>query len=138
MGGSGDRDAEARLEADELERSVVVSDPSRPDNPIIFVSDEFEAQTGYAPEEVMGRNCRFLQGPDTDPAAVQAIREALEAETEITVDILNYRKDGTPFWNRLRIRPLYDDHGRLQYFVGSQNPIPPDDARPGVIDAIVD
>lgn len=105
---------------------------------IIFVSDEFEVQTGYPPEEVLGRNCRFLQGPGTDPNAVKAIREALEARTEITIDILNYRKDGTEFWNRLRIRPLFDDHGRLLYFAGSQNPISEDEVCQGSVKAVFD
>ncbi len=137
-GGHGDTGTAALLTVEERERSVVISDPSRPDTPIIFVSDEFEAQTGYPPEEVLGRNCRFLQGPETDPKAVQAIRDALAAETEITVDLVNYRKDGTKFWNRLRIRPLFDDRGRVRYFVGAQNPIPAEEARPGPIEAVFD
>jgi PAS domain S-box-containing protein len=111
------------LENDETEMSVVFSDPSLPDNPMIFVSDEFETQTGYAPEEAIGRNCRFLQGPDTNPHAVEAIRQGLKAETRFTIDILNYRKDGTPFMNRLRIRPIYDEDGQLMFFAGAQNPI---------------
>lgn len=113
----------AYLDKDELEMSVVLSDPTRPDNPMIFVSDEFEVQTGYSVAEALGRNCRFLQGPDTDPYAVEAIRQALKAETRFTIDILNYRKDGTPFVNRLRIRPIYDGDGRLVYFAGAQNPV---------------
>ncbi|MEO1000105.1 MAG: PAS domain-containing protein, partial [Pseudomonadota bacterium] len=79
-----DRDQEfmrSLLEADEVEISVVFSDPSLPDNPMIFVSDEFETQTGYAPEEAIGRNCRFLQGSDTNPHAIEAIRQGLKAET---------------------------------------------------------
>jgi len=111
------------LEADEAEMSVVFSNPALPDNPMIFVSDEFEAQTGYSPEEAVGRNCRFLQGPGTDPHAVEAIRQALKAETRFTIDILNYRKDGTPFMNRLRLRPIYDTDGTLMFFAGAQNPV---------------
>jgi len=111
------------LENDEAEMSVVFSDPSLPDNPMIFVSDEFEEQTGYTPDEALGRNCRFLQGPDTNPHAVEAIRQGLKAETRFTIDILNYRKDGTPFLNRLRIRPIYDGEGRLMFFAGAQNPV---------------
>jgi PAS domain S-box-containing protein len=116
-------DFDALIEDDETEMSVVFSDPSQPDNPMIYVSEEFERQTGYTPEESVGRNCRFLQGPDTDPHAVEAIRQALRAQTRFTIDILNYRKDGTPFVNRLRIRPIYDAEGRLMFFAGAQNPV---------------
>jgi len=111
------------LEADEYEMSVVFSDPHTPDNPMIFVSEEFEHQTGYSPEEAVGRNCRFLQGPDTNPHAIEAIRQGLKAQTRFTIDILNYRKDGTPFVNRLRIRPIYDANGGLLFFAGAQNPV---------------
>ena len=113
----------ALLERDEAEMSVVFSDPSLPDNPMIFVSEEFERQTGYSAEEALGRNCRFLQGPETSPHAIDAIRHALRAETRFSIDILNYRKDGTAFVNRLRIRPIYDPDGRLLFFAGAQNPV---------------
>jgi PAS domain S-box-containing protein len=111
------------LEREEAEMSVVISDPSLPDNPMIYVSEEFQKQTGYSAEEALGRNCRFLQGPETDPNAVEAIRHALKAQTVFTIDILNYRKDGTPFLNRLRIRPIYDAEGALLFFAGAQNPV---------------
>ena len=111
------------LENDEREMSVVFSDPSKPDNPMIFVSEEFERQTGYLAEEAIGRNCRFLQGAETDQNAIEAIRYGLRAETRFTIDILNYRKDGTPFLNRLRIRPIYDPQGGLLFFAGAQNPV---------------
>jgi PAS domain S-box-containing protein len=126
------------LPTDLMEQSVVIADPSRPDCPIIFVSDEFERQTGYTAAETLGRNCRFLQGPATDPAAVQAIRSAIEAETALTVDLVNYRKDGSPFWNRLRIRPLYDDAGRLQFFAAAQTPITGDERLPRPVVALLD
>jgi len=113
----------ALLEADEREMSVVITNPWRPNNPMIYVSEAFELQTGYPPDEVLGRNCRFLQGPETDPKAVEAIRAALAARTTFTIDILNYRKSGEPFMNRLRIRPLFDETGELLYFAGAQNPI---------------
>ena len=119
-----DRDTlRSMLEEDETELSVVFSDPSLPDNPMIFVSDEFEAQTGYSIEESIGRNCRFLQGPETSPEAIEAIRWALRAETRFSIDILNYRKDGSAFVNRLRIRPIYDADGRLLFYAGAQNPV---------------
>jgi len=125
MSGTEPSDAELLdlLEAEEVEMSVVISNPALPDNPMIYVSEEFERQTGYSPEEVVGRNCRFLQGPGTDPHAVQAIREALRARTTFTIDLVNYRKDGVPFLNRLRIRPLFDEDGALLYYVGAQNPV---------------
>jgi len=111
------------LEEDEVEMSVVFTDPHQPDNPMIYVSPEFERQTGYSVEEALGRNCRFLQGPETDPDTVEAIRSGLRARTRFTIDILNYRKDGTPFVNRLRIRPIFDESGELLYFAGAQNPV---------------
>jgi len=104
------------LEADEEEMSVVFSDPSLPDNPMVYVSEEFERQTGYSEGEAIGRNCRFLQGAGTNPEAVEAIRHALRAHTRFTIDILNYRKDGTLFLNRLRIRPIFDQSGKLLFF----------------------
>jgi PAS domain S-box-containing protein len=113
----------ALLESDERTMSVVISNPWHRDNPMIYVSEEFEVQTGYSPEEALGRNCRFLQGPDTDPNAVEAIRAALEARTTFMIDIVNYRKSGERFVNRLRIRPLFDESGELLYFAGVQNPI---------------
>ncbi|WP_243695764.1 PAS domain-containing protein [Rhodovulum marinum] len=116
-------EARALLASDEREMSVVISDPGLPDNPMIYVSEEFERQTGYSAAEAVGQNCRFLQGPDTDPHAVEAIRHALRAQTRFSIDILNYRKDGTPFVNRLRIRPIFDEDGRLMYFAGAQNPV---------------
>jgi PAS domain S-box-containing protein len=115
----------SQLEADEAEMSVVFSDPSLADNPMVYVSKEFEQQTGYSADEAIGRNCRFLQGPGTDPEAVEAIRHALRARTRFTIDILNYRKDGTLFLNRLRIRPIFDQRGNLQFFAGAQNPVRP-------------
>ena len=113
----------ALLEADEREMSVVFSDPFQPDNPMIYVSDEFETQTGYSQEDAIGKNCRILQGPGTGQHAIEAIRQGLKAETRFTIDILNYRKDGTAFVNRLRIRPIYDPSGLLMFFAGAQNPV---------------
>lgn len=136
--GYGDVTKADLLTDEEREHSVVIADPVQPGMPIIYVSDEFERQTGYPPEEVLGRNCRFLQGPETSPDAVQAIRSALRAQTAFAIDILNYRKDGTKFWNRLRIRPLYDENGELVFFAGAQNPIDRRDFRPGQAEAIED
>lgn len=122
-GGHGDISKAGLLTGEERTQSVVISDPSRDDLPIIYVSEEFQHQTGYPPEEVLGRNCRFLQGPETDPRAVIAIRNAIRSRTEVTVDILNYRKDGSKFWNRLHIRPLHDSQNHVLYYAGIQSPI---------------
>ncbi|MDB5342565.1 MAG: domain S-box protein [Schlesneria sp.] len=99
---------------------IIISDPNLPDNPIIYVSSGFERLTGYSAKEVVGRNCRFLQGEDSDPAAVQEIREAIQKGQPCTVELQNYRKDGTPFWNKLSISPVFGEDGRLTHFVGVQ------------------
>ena len=88
---------------------VTIADARRPDRPLIYANEGFERMTGYAAADVMGRNCRFLQGPDTDKAAMAEIRSALAENRECVVEILNYRKDGTTFWNRLSITPVSDD-----------------------------
>ena len=136
--GHGDITKAALLSEEEREQSVVITNPALPDNPMIFISDEFEIQTGYSAEEALGRNCRFLQGPETDPKAVEAIRDALKTESPITVDILNYKKDGTKFWNRLRIRPLYSEDGKVMFYAGAQNPIDAGEVRSQPLDSIQD
>nr|AML78741.1 putative LOV domain-containing protein [Neckera douglasii] len=103
-----------------IQQSLVLADSSLPDTPIVHASDVFCELTGYSREEVVGRNCRFLQGPDTDPGAVREIREAIEAEKPCTVRILNYRKDNTPFWNHLHISPVRGANGKVAYYVGVQ------------------
>lgn len=99
---------------------MTITDPHRSDNPIVFANDAFLRLTGYVRSEVEGRNCRFLQGADTDPGAAARIRHALSAGRDIGLDILNYRKDGTPFWNALSISPIVCGAGRVQYFVATQ------------------
>ncbi|XP_024385521.1 protein TWIN LOV 1 [Physcomitrium patens] len=103
-----------------IQQSLVLADPSLPDTPIVHASDVFCELTGYSREEVVGRNCRFLQGPDTDPESVREIREAIQAERPCTVRILNYRKDDTPFWNHLHVAPVRSATGKVAYFVGVQ------------------
>lgn len=117
---------------------MVIPDHSLDGNPIIYVSDEFVRQTGCSPEEAIGRNCRFLQGPDTDPSDVEAIRDALRSKSPITIDILNYKRDGSKFWNRLRIRPLYNQRGEVAYFAGAQNPIDTEEVQRRPINEIID
>jgi hypothetical protein len=104
---------------DEAPIGITISDPSLPDNPLVYANQGFEAMTGYTVGEAVGDNCRFLQGPDTDPETVDRVREAVDAGEPATVEILNYRKNGEPFWNRLRIAPLYEN-GELVHFVGFQ------------------
>jgi two-component system cell cycle sensor histidine kinase/response regulator CckA len=101
-------------------QGILITDPNQPDNPIVYASRGFERITGYAPGEVIGRNCRFLQGKDTDPDAVARVRQAIRAAEPCTVELLNYRKDGTPFWNELSVSPVRDEAGRLTHFVGVQ------------------
>ncbi|WCN36955.1 SpoIIE family protein phosphatase [Aneurinibacillus uraniidurans] len=99
---------------------VTISDPRLPDNPVIFANKGFETLTGYSVDEVVGRNCRFLQGPETDAVAVKQIRRAIKQRESITTELLNYRRDGSAFWNDLTISPIFDDEGELIYFVGLQ------------------
>lgn len=102
---------------------VVISDCMQRGMPIIYVNKAFTAVTGYGYDEVVGRNCRFLQGIDTDPVAKQSIRKALVDESSCVVEILNYRKDGTPFWNRLSITPVQNDQGQTTHFIGVQSDV---------------
>ncbi|WP_299963380.1 PAS domain-containing protein [uncultured Roseobacter sp.] len=100
--------------------SMVVTNPNLPDNPIVYVNHAFTQQSGYARSAAIGRNCRFLQGEDTDKASVDLLRAAVKEGRGATVDILNYRANGEPFVNRLVIAPLCDEAGAVQYFVGIQ------------------
>lgn len=118
--GTVDRKELAFVAMERTRMPMAVTDPRQPDNPIVLANKAFLEETGYSAEEVLGRNCRFLQGPATDPAVVAEVREAVRAGREITAEMLNYRKDGTPFWNQLYISPVYDDDGQLLYFFASQ------------------
>jgi PAS domain S-box-containing protein len=99
---------------------MIVTDPHQPDNPIIFANQAFLAMTGYDRNEIVGHNCRFLQGPQTDPDTVAALRDAIRDRIELATEILNYRKDGSSFWNALFVSPVHDKAGGLLYFFGSQ------------------
>ncbi|KAL3843990.1 hypothetical protein ACJIZ3_001393 [Penstemon smallii] len=103
-----------------IEKNFVISDPRLPDNPIIFASDSFLELTEYTREEILGNNCRFLQGPETDQATVQKIRDAIREQREITVQLINYTKSGKKFWNLFHLQPMRDQKGELQYFIGVQ------------------
>ncbi|KAM4095502.1 hypothetical protein ACJW30_08G033900 [Castanea mollissima] len=103
-----------------IEKNFVITDPRLPDNPIIFASDSFLELTEYSREEILGRNCRFLQGPETDPATVRKIREAIDNQTDVTVQLINYTKTGKKFWNLFHLQPMRDQKGEVQYFIGVQ------------------
>ncbi|KAL5764207.1 hypothetical protein ACOSQ2_016801 [Xanthoceras sorbifolium] len=103
-----------------IEKNFVITDPRLPDNPIIFASDSFLELTEYSREEILGRNCRFLQGPETDPATVRKIRQAIDNQTEVTVQLINYTKSGNKFWNLFHLQPMRDQKGEVQYFIGVQ------------------
>ncbi|PKA51098.1 Phototropin-2 [Apostasia shenzhenica] len=103
-----------------IEKNFVITDPRLPDNPIIFASDSFLELTEYSREEILGRNCRFLQGPETDQVTVSKIREAIREQREITVQLINYTKSGKKFWNLFHLQPMRDQKGELQYFIGVQ------------------
>nr|AML76928.1 putative LOV domain-containing protein [Lindenbergia philippensis] len=103
-----------------IEKNFVITDPRLPDNPIIFASDSFLELTEYTREEILGRNCRFLQGPETDQATVSKIRDAIREQKEITVQLINYTKSGKKFWNLFHLQPMRDQKGELQYFIGVQ------------------
>ncbi len=115
-----------------LPLALVLTNPHLDGNPIIYANNAFGRITGYAAAATIGRNCRFLQGDETDPEHARQIGEALRAERDISIDILNYRADGTKFVNRLMITPLYDESDRLQCFLGVQRDMSEgDDAAPG-------
>ncbi|MFB6281805.1 MAG: PAS domain S-box protein, partial [Haloferacaceae archaeon] len=102
---------------------VLITDFGREDNPIVYANDRFEEMTGYAVAEARGRNCRFLQGEGTDPDAVAELRAAIEAREPATVELRNYRADGSEFWNRVSIAPLRDDDGTVTHWVGFQQDV---------------
>ncbi len=103
--------------------SVIITDRGQPDDPLIWVNAAFTATTGYGFDEAIGRNCRFLQGQDTDRTVVAAIRHSLQAGQPFTRTLLNYRKDGTPFWNEVAISPVHDNSGAVTHFVGVQSDV---------------
>jgi PAS domain S-box-containing protein len=104
--------------------AAVVSDPKQHDNPIIEVNQAFLDLTGYDRQEVLGRNCRFLCGPDTEPWLSARMGQAIKEQRPVLVELLNYRKDGSSFRNAVMIVPLFDEHGKVQYYLGSQVEVP--------------
>lgn len=120
-------DSQALAGFSRLSVAMVITNPNSDDNPIVYINDAFERTTGYQRSRVIGRNCRFLQGPDTDPKAVQMIRNAIEAGEDVSVDILNYRATGEAFMNRLLIAPISDGLGKPVYFLGIQKELRDDE-----------
>jgi len=102
---------------------ITLTDPDRPDNPLSYVNEEFTAVTGYTLEEAVGRNCRFLQGADTDPEPVASLRAAIDEQRPVTAELRNYRADGTEFWNELTIAPIEDGTGDITNYVGFQRDV---------------
>ena len=99
---------------------MVITDPQQPDNPIVFCNEAFQKLSGYSRDEIIGRNCRFLQGPETDQVDVARIRRAIEGGHPIDIDLLNYRKDGTTFWNALYLSPVRNDAADISFYFASQ------------------
>jgi PAS domain S-box-containing protein len=99
---------------------MIVTDPHQHDNPIIFSNPAFHKMTGYSADELAGRNCRLLQGPETDRSVIDQVRDAIAREEEVAVEVLNYRKNGSTFWNALFVSPVFDAEGKLRFFFASQ------------------
>jgi diguanylate cyclase (GGDEF)-like protein/PAS domain S-box-containing protein len=102
---------------------IILTDVQQPDNPVVYVNPAFEAMTGYRADEMLGRNCRLLQRDDRDQVGLERLRAALQENRECHVVVRNYRKDGSLFWNELRVAPVYDTDGYLTHFVGVQTDI---------------
>ena len=125
-GARGERSREAIDEElkqralDEAPVGITISDPDLPDNPMVYVNESYTQMTGYDSLEALGRNCRFLQGTGSDPETVAAMREAIDAEEPVSVELVNYRTNGSSFWNRVDIAPIHDESGAVTHFVGFQ------------------
>ncbi len=100
--------------------ATVISDPRLPQNPIIEVNEAFCKLTGYAPDEILGRNCNFLTGEGTEDWQTEKLRQGIASLTPVLVELMNYKKDGTAFRNAVLVAPVFDEEGALEYFIGSQ------------------
>ncbi len=121
-----EQDTELRMLKRGVEASphgIVMADARQPDLPMVYANSSFLAMTGYSEEEILGHSCRFLQSEDTDPASIDRIRAGLRDQTEVNVVLRNYRKNGVPFWNHLRISPVLDRDGICTHFIGVQQDI---------------
>ena len=108
---------------DNAQDGITISDATQTDNPLIYVNEGFLNMTGYHYDEVIGKNCRFLQGKNKDQSGVKQIRQALCKKEPIVVELLNYKKSGEPFWNSLSITPIVDENGMVTHFIGVQNDV---------------
>ncbi|NUB89529.1 PAS domain S-box protein [Haloterrigena sp. SYSU A121-1] len=108
---------------DEAPIGITLCDATRPDNPLVYANDQFERITGYSREEILGRNCRFLQGERTEAEPVDELRAAIDAERSTTVELRNYRTDGSEFWNRVTVAPVADERGAVANYVGFQQDV---------------
>ncbi len=119
----GDRRELALVALERTKTAMVVTDARQSDHPIILANRAFLDLTGYGADEIIGRNCRFMQGTETEVSDIAAIRAGLSGGEEFQIELLNYRKDGTRFWNRLMISPVYDEAGQLLYHFASQHDV---------------
>lgn len=110
--------------------AAVISNPRLPLNPIVAVNDAFCKLTGYPVDEIVGRNCKFLAGPETEPWLTERIAAGIRAHRPVLVEILNYKRDKTPFRNAVLVAPVFDGEGVLEYFIGSQVELHQDDVGP--------
>ncbi|WP_440992318.1 PAS domain S-box protein [Haloarchaeobius baliensis] len=120
------RERELRLKTramDEADIGISIAEAGDEDNPLVYVNEGFERVTGYDAEDVLGRDCRFLQGEDTDPRRIATLREHIAAEEPVLVELINYRKDGTPFWSQVQVNPIEDETGEVTQFLGFQTDI---------------
>jgi PAS domain S-box-containing protein len=109
--------------------AAVISDPRLPDNPIVECNDAFVTLSGYSRSEIVGQNCRFMTGKETEPWLTEMLRSGIRRRQPVMVEILNYKKDGTPFRNAVMVAPIFDAAGELEYYLGSQIEIAEDVAR---------
>ena len=110
--------------------AAVISNPRLPQNPIVAVNDAFCSLTGYPADEIIGRNCKFLAGPATEPWLTERIAAGIREHRPVLVEILNYKRDGTRFRNAVLVAPIFDQAGSLAYFIGSQIELQGADAAP--------
>ncbi|MCX7284176.1 MAG: PAS domain-containing protein [Novosphingobium sp.] len=120
IGGKGIADVQFAQAMAQTHLAICLCDPHQDDMPVVFANRAFIKLSGYEEHEILGRNCRFLQGPKSDRQTIARIRSSLRNEEVLVVEILNYRKDGSTFWNALHLGPVYNADGKLIYFLGSQ------------------